>query len=877
MTGDLHEGYAERADSRGRLRARLWLWRQTVKTAAAFLLHARRRGVAGVMPGGGWAPDPGGGMRKALRSLARSPGFTAASIGTLALGIGAVTAMFTVLEQIVLRPLPVRDQDGIVVAWTHHAVRNVPHFPFMWEAYQAVQEGVPSLARVAATDAWGATDRLVEIRDGEEEVLKMSRILGDYFGVLDVAPVLGRTLRPEDGVPGAEPVAVISHAAWTRHYGRSPDAVGSVVRILGETGTVVGVLPSGFDYPRDTDIWVALPPQYPTWAEEKPLLELDLVARLQPGASKERVAQEITSLFRTSPELRRTYEGAVPVVKQLDDVILGDLRGTVVLLFSGALLVLLVAYVNVASLVEVRAAGRDATVAVRRALGASRWRLVRESLAEAVWLGALGGIGGALVAAFAVRFLVPLAPAGLTRVDQVTPPDTVALLVTAGFSGAVVLLIAALPVIRAGKVHPATALRGAARSTAGLGRRRRGIVVTQTGLAVWSAAVAMLLLRSLLALEGLDLGFRADELVLVQLDLPSEYFTVPDAGETETGRPAETGRPPDLLDRLEKIDERVEAHPAVDAVTPMLSPPLAGPGSFAFPPQLEGQTFDEAMEDNPFAHFEVVQPDYFRTLQLPILRGRAPAPADGPGARPVVVVNDAAARLFWPGQKALGQRITAGFADDRWWTVIGVATDARYQDLVETRPVVYFPFRQLDDFPPPYLLARTTVSMETLVPVVRDAAAAVDPRIRVKEASFLRARLEAPLARPRFAVLILGMLAGATLFLAAVGVYGVMAAAVRARTAEMGVRLACGATPNNVRSLVLRHGMLLSVLGAALGGVAVLAGGVLLESLLFRVAPSDPRSLGTGALLVLVVALLACWIPAKRAARLDPACVLRAQ
>lgn len=793
VVGDLEEGYAERAAMRGRGRARLWLWRQAVKTLLAYLAPARW--------GGGWMRD----ARRAARTLWRSPGFAAASVTTLALGIGAVTATFTVFEQVVLRPLPVRDQDGIVVAWNHHTVRNVPHFPFVGEAYDRVEERVGSLAGVAGNQWKNPGDEIVEIGAGEEHVLAVTSVLGDYFGVLGVEPLLGRALRPEDDVTGAERVTVISFRAWTRHFGRSPEAVGSRVTLAGEAYRVVGVLPRGFDYPDGTDAWVSLRVQNPSW------IELDLVGRLVPGASAQRVAEEIATLYTTVPELERPYAGADPVVKPLDEVVIGDLGATLLLLLAGAVLVLLVACVNVANLVEVRAAGREATVAVRRALGASRWRLVRESLVEAGWLGLLGGVGGAALAVFAVRYLVPLAPAGLMRMDEVTPPDALALLVSAGLTTAVIAVLAVLPVLRAEKVDPSLALRGAGRSTGGAGRRRGGIVIAQAALAVWSAAVGVLLLRSLLALEGLDLGFRADDLVLVQLEVPYPLFDVP----------------ADFADRLDRIQSRAAEHAAIEAATPILGAPLAGSGGVMFPPQLEGQSREEAGERNPMAAFEVVQPDHFRTLRQPILRGRALHAGDGDGAPTVVVVNEAAARLFWPGADPLGRRLTGpGFGEpQRWWTVVGVAANARYLDLLETQPVVYFPLRQVNAVPPSYLLVRSAAGTEAVLPAVRDAVASVDPAIRVKDASSLRARLDAPLARPRFAVLILGTLAGTTLLLAAVGVYGVMAAAVRARTAEIGVRLACGATPMSVRRLVLRHGMLLAAAGAAIGGAAVIAAG----------------------------------------------------
>jgi predicted permease len=397
----------------------------------------------------------------------------------------------------------------------------------------------------------------------------------------------------------------------------------------------------------------------------------------------------------------------------------------------------------------------------------------------------------------------------------------------------------------------------------GRGRRRSAIVVVQAALAVWCAAVSVLLFRSLLNLQRLDPGFRVDDLVLVDLVVPYAFGEVP----------------ADFPDRLDRIAERLQEHPAVEAVTPVLGPPMIGDRGWLFVPRLEGQSQERAMEANAMPNWEVVQPDYFETLQLPLLRGRSLTVRDRPGTGQVVVVNEMAARLLWPGEEALGKRLGAfgQQTGDEWWTVVGVAANARYQDFLETRPVVYFPLRQITTFPLNYLLVRLTGEMDELLPRVRVAVAEQDPAIRVRSASSLRAKLDAPLARPRFAALILGSLAATTLLLAAVGVYGVMSAAVRARSGEVGVRMACGAKPGDVRALLLGQGLLLAGVGAFLGSLAVLPGAALLDSLLFRVAPSDPWSLATAAILVLVVALAACWIPAQRAARLDPARVLRAE
>lgn len=807
----------------------------------------------------------------AVRRLRRSPAFAALSVAILALGIGAVTAMYTVVHQVVLRPLPVREQERLVVAWTDHRVRNVSHYPLSGPIFEAVdRSGLPAFEGVAAVGAWGTREGVVEEPDGPVTLL-WAHTLGDFFGVLGVRPVAGRTLRTEDDVPApAERVAVISEALWASRYGRSPEAIGSVLRARrgGEvwTHTVVGVLPADFDHPRGAQVWTPTRPLYPTWGEEAPHLELDLVARLAPGASPDQAAAQIEALLDSTPEFARTHGDAEPVVLPFADVVLGDLKPTLLLLLGGAALVLLVAALDVTGLVLIRAVGRRRAVAVRCALGAGPRQLLKEAASEAVVLGAAAAAVGAGLAWVAVRALVPLAPAGLPRLDQVQGLDATSYLLAVAGSSVVVLGAVLVPLRRSGWRNPAEGLRPGARGSGsapgGAARVRSVLVSGQVALAVWVLGMGLLTTRTVVELRRLDPGFRADELTAVALD-------------HDAGAAGRAGWP----DRLRAATEEIERAPGIRGATPLQMAPLPGNAAWQTIVYKEGQTPEEARDRNPFLLWELVAPNAFEVLGVPVLRGRGIRGSDREGAPRVVVVNEAAARAYWPRQEALGRSIRAPFSgeDGVHWTVVGVVADTRYGDLTERRPSIFFPIHQMPRFPSRFLLVRTAGTAPPVMRLARDALARHAPDFRPKSAVAVRSRLDEPLVRPRFAALLLAVFSGVAILLAGGGVYGIMAFLVQSRRREIGVRLACGATPRAVGALVLRRGLAVALVGAAVGAAGAVASGALFESLLYGVEPSDPTSLAGAVVVAVLAATAACWVPARRAADVDPAVVLRGE
>jgi len=805
-------------------------------------------------------------VRFTMRKLRRSPGYSASAVGLLGLGLGVVAATYTVLDQVVLRPLPVHDQDGLVVAWANHTVRGFDHYPVTAELFEAAQQGgAPALSGVAAVGSYGTSQVVVE-RGGGPTPVAWARVLGDFFGVLGVEPSLGRALRASDDVPDPdERVAVISHGLWQRFYGAADDAVGDVLRTRMGTFTVVGVMPPDFDYPRGADVWAPTRPEYSQWASERPLLELDLVARLTTGATMEAVREQLSALARSTSGLTATYEGAVPVVRTFEEHVLGDLKPTLLVLFAAGVLVLLVATMDLANLVVVRAIGEQPQVAVRQALGMDpRWTFA-EFIIEAAAI-ALSATGlGILLGTVGVRTLLPFAPDDLARLGLVRDLDLPAYLIVA--IGALVAVAAAvvIPRWRIGRRRWAQPLRGAFASASDRAGTllREGAVVGQVAIAVWVLVVGALLIRTVANLQALDAGFDPDDLAVVALDHADGGVFV---------EPAENRR-------LAAAVARLERYRGVSGATPVQMAPLPGNGAWQTILNKEAQSAELASEENAFLFMDFVEPDFVSVLDVPVLRGRVFGESDDAAASLVLVVNEAAARLYWPARDAVGQRVTVGFPGfaDRPFTVIGVVGDTRYGDLTDLKPTVFFPVRQLDIFGARYLLVRTTGSGVPLLQLAREALRAEAPHYRATSVGSVRERLDEPLLRPRFAALLLSVLASTALLMAVTGVYSVMAFLVRTRRRELGVRMACGATRVNVGGLVVRRGLVVATIGSGFGAVAAVSSAGLFQSLLFGVPLADLPSLFMGVGIALVSTTLACLAPALRAATTHPATVLRSE
>jgi putative ABC transport system permease protein len=800
-------------------------------------------------------------MRVVLRSLRRTPGFTATAVLTLALGIGLSVAVFTVAEALLLRKLPFRDQDRLVVLWGQPGDRPFHWAPQLRDAREFARR-TRSLERVAFYSYEGAWP--IPIRDGDRiSSLRQAVVSGEFFDVLGARPLFGRTLRAEDDAIGAAPVVVLSHGAWQRHFGGRSDVLGRQIVVYGNgvAYAIVGVMPLGFDYPRGADFWAPLVPARTPPGADSTLADVDLIGRLRAGAAPITSRDELTAFF-SRPEASPAQKRLHGVVTPLSRLILGDTRPAVMVFAFASALLLLLTCVNVANLLLVRGLARGREVAVRAALGAGRGRVMFQLLGENACLAIAGGAVGVAVATVAVRAFVALAPAGLPRLDEIGV-NGIALAGALGIMTVAILLFGLAPAIVTSRVELMQVLRSGARQSMHRGSRMasEALVVGQVALAVLILSAAGLIARSLIRLERAELSFEPTHLLIGELAF--KYDQV----DTKQKQLA-------LLDR---ILAAVRATPGVRTVSPVVAIPFSGPGGWDIRVASEGQNA-RAAPATPWLNMDVVVPDYFATFGIPLLRGRGFTEQDREGAPAVVVLSESAARNFWPGADPIGKRVMSGPKLEWMATVVGIVSDTRYRDLREARPSVYFPLRQLPfPFAPLTLAVRTAGPPAEMARAIRRAVGAIDPGLGLASAAPFDTYLEGPLAQPRLNALLLAIFAAAAVALAAIGLFGVMATMVGQRTREFGVRMALGATGEELRGMVLRRGLALATAGLAMGLLGALLANRLLVALLYRVSPTDPVTLAGVAVLLLAIAGLACLIPARASTRIDPAGALRAE
>jgi predicted permease len=802
-------------------------------------------------------------LRFAFRMLRKSPGFTSVAILTLTLGIGANTAIFSVVYAVLLKSLPYPRADRLVMLYenvrlpTYQNDRNEVSSGNLsdWAKQNSVFENIAAYSN----RSFNLTGT------GEPLRVEGELVSANFFATLEVEPPLGRVFAPEEDRFGASHVVVLSDGLWRNQFGSDPQILGKKLLLDGEGYEVIGVMPPRFHFPDlDDQLWVPLA-MTPAERENRGSHYLDVFARLKPGLALEQAQAEMSRIARRLTELYPgSNTGQTVNIVPLQEDLAGPVRSTLLVLWGAVGLILLIVCANVANLLLARASARQREVAVRLALGASRPRLFRQLLTESTVLALFGCIFGLLLARWGVSVLKLLATSHLPRTEEfsLNTPVFVFSIVIAVFVG---LISGLAPALQTGRESvPETLKSGSRESTTGSRLRVRNLlVIVETALGVIVVIGAGLLLRSFLRIEQSPLGFQPQGVL---------SFRVIPRGQRYSGLSQRSAF-------YQQAIERIEAFPGVQSAAAVTFIPLTfvrGSKGFTIegrPPIAPGQI--------PMAGYDVVTPGYFATMHVPLSQGRDFLWSDTPETQPIIIINEAMAKAYWPQQEPLGKRIRQGGPDDHqfsWLTIAGIVGDIReFDPLTAPRPTMYFPITQ---FPDPGGILRDWVARSvgdplTVASSVRAAVWSVDKDLPVTRVRTMQEVWSVSIASQRLNLLLFGLFAGLALVLATVGIYGVMACNVAERTREIGIRVALGARRNDVVKLVLTQGFRLAALGLLLGVTAAFVLTRLMASMIYGVSSTDAATFFTVALLLGAVALLACYIPARRALRVDPLVALR--
>jgi predicted permease len=807
------------------------------------------------------------------RTLRRSPLYTTIAVLTLAIGIGASTAIFSVVHAVLLRALPYRDADRVVVIWNGYREGGEisrtaiapPEFADVLEQNRSF-DAVAAVSRGAAnlTGSCGGSATC------EPERVNSYTVSPNLFALLGATPALGRAFTDGDGAPGAEGVAVLSHSLWQHRFGGDSAIVGRGITVNGRLRTIIGVMPATVRFPdapigflRDRgDLWVPYAWQN-SRGEERGNQYLGMLARMRPGTTTDQMRTDLETIsarFRTAFADRYTSTtfswalDATPLREQMT----GDVRRPLLVVMGAVVLLMLIACANVAHLSLARGAARRQEFAVRTALGAGRMRLVRQLLTESLLLGAGAGAIGVAIAVASTRGLIRLDPGMIPQLDA-TRVNGVVLLFALLLTVFCAMLVGVVPALRQSMASVHDAMRAGRGGAAQPRRRVRSVlVVAEVAMALVILVGAGLLTRSFLALQRVDPGFSPGPTLTFSVTLPRARY---DSAAK-------------MIAFHDRLQGQLATLPGVEAVSAIDPLPLGGTswsGSF----HVEGQPSPRGVE-SPHGEYNVAMPGFIDALRFRLVKGRDFEVSDGPGTPSVAIIDERLAGKYWPGQDPIGKRISSNGDTGPWASVVGVVRHVhRSGPKNEGEPQIYFPYRQRVQTPLSYVI-RTTVDPLSIVRGVREQVRSLDPDLPVARIASMDALQASALARDRFNALIFLVFAGTALLLAAIGLYGVMAYLVAQRQAELGIRLALGGGPRDVARLVVGDGMRMALLGIVIGTLASLALGRALEGLLYGTKPTDPVTYAIIATMLALVALLATAIPARRATRSDPVTALRA-
>jgi putative ABC transport system permease protein len=804
-------------------------------------------------------------IRYGLRILARNRGFTAVAAVTLAVGIGGTTAIFSLVNAVLLRPLPFPESDRLVFL---QAGADDPQGPLTAVAQGDFVDLISQNSTFESMTAFtGATFSLTGA--GEPEGLFGATVTRSFFRTLGVAAVVGRTFEDTDAGPRLAQMAVISERLWRRRFAADPEIVGKPLILNRQAFTIVGVVPREFTFPRDIyqfsgnraspppEVWVPFTPE----PDYRSNAWHQVVGRLKPGVTRDQASADlrvVAARVATAPDRDREPLRIVPLHAR----IVGDVRQLLTVFLGAIGFVLLIACVNVANLLLARAAARRKEVAVRSALGSGRWRLIRQFVTESVLLGLLGGAGGILIALWGVDLLPALVPAGAVPRLQEIEFDLQALAFAIAISLASGVIFGLAPAVHAAGDDIVGSLKDGDSSEKPRLRILDALVISEVALAFVLLVGAALVVRSFVRLTSVDPGFQPEQTLTLSVTLPEGEY------ETTTQMAAFAGS---VLDRLSKT-------PGVLLAGAVNWLPLGGS-------MLTGDfTAESGSTEGVWVAKTAVSPDYFRVMSIPLLRGRAFSAGDGASAPGVAILTEQVAQRVWPGQDAIGRRLRLGFGPpdaQPWLTVVGIVKGVRATELRdEPQPAIYVPVAQA---PRPIMLRFLTFVIRPAGDALQIAAAArravqqVDPYLPADRVQTMESLVAGSVSEPRFRALILTSFASAALMLVGTGILGVLAYAVARRTREIGVRMALGAQPGDVFRLVVRHAFTMTAIGVTFGLAGAVALTRVLRRYLYEIEPSDPIALTAAALMLLVVAAAAIYVPARRATAVDPLIALRAE
>ena len=801
-------------------------------------------------------------LRFAVRQMAKKPGFTAVVVLTMALGIGANAAIFSVLDAVLLRPLPYSNPAGLIKVWTRFTGIGAPNDQNWVSApeFRDLQQLNRSFSDLAAI---GSGSINLGLKGSPQRVVGASVSPG-LFSMLGAQPLLGRTFLAEEAQPGRDHEVVLSYGLWRRVFGGNRNVIGSTIDIDGVPTVVVGVMAEGFAYPDEAEIWGPLAFSPDDLSENsRGSHGLEVLGRMRPGLTLAQVQSDMDRVGKTMIEQHGSYPyqqyGFGIILHPLLEETVGDVKPSLIVLMAAVGLVLLIACANIANLLLVRSTERQQEMETRMALGASGSRLVRQLLTESVVLALAGGLVGVAITPWILRGLVSIAAKSLPRALH-TGIDGRALLLTAAISLATGILFGLAPALQAGRKRQFDGLKGG-RSTEGKRpkRLRSALVICETAFSLLLIAGAGLLLRSFAEILKVDPGFRPDGVLTMRVALPDAVYSKPEQVR---------GFYTELLDRVQRL-------PGVEAAGAVSALPLSGQGSSGTT-TIDSQSV--RLEDTtPEADLRVVTPDYFKAMGISLVRGRFFDARDSDTAAPVAMVDESLAQTYWPNQDPIGKRLHMGDRQSKapWATIIGLVRHVRNRTLeARSRVEVYWPESQRP-FGAMTLAVRTTGNPMNLVPTIQREVSAIDPDLPVYRVNTMTEVMGDSLERRRLALILLAVFAGLALLLASVGIYGVTSYGVAQRHVEIGLRMALGADRGQVLGMLIRSGLATIAIGLGLGLAMALFLTRLMSGLLFSVRASDPLALGGAAVLLMAAALLAIFVPARRATKVNPMVALR--